>query len=160
MTEPSIDELKEYLKINKHRLDEELEEQPMLLFQISEAYVAAAAQRDALKEELATVDAKLDHEGRIDLDRKLDKVTEAMVKNYVQTNKKHEAATMAYFAAKQQADLLSALKESFQSRGFMIRDLCSLYTANYYEQSSVKPTNDANRTTYSMARQKRDKAAK
>ena len=109
-----IDELREYLKIDKNRLDEELEEQPMLLFKISEAYVQAAAERDMLKEALATTDAKLDKKAREVLGRSEEKVTEAMVKNYVQTGKDHETATRAYLEAKQQAELLSALKDAFQ----------------------------------------------
>ena len=152
-----IAELKQYLKINKHRLDEELEEQPMLLFQISEAFVQASAERDMLKEQLATIDATLDGKARAKLERTLDKVTEAMVKNAVQTSGDHEAASAAYLKAKNQADLLAALKEAFHSRGYMIRDLCTLYAANYYEQGSAKPTNTTNRATYSMGRQKRER---
>lgn len=155
MTE--IDELRNYLKIDKHKLDEELEEQPMLLFQISEAYVQAAAERDMLKEALATTDAKLDKKAREYLDKREEKVTEAMVKNFVLTDKEHEKATQAYFDAKNQADLLFALKEAFQSRGYFLRDLATLYTANYYEQGVAKPTNATNRATYSMGRQKRER---
>ena len=152
-----IAELKQYLRINKHRLDEELEEQPVLLFQISEAFVQASAERDMLKEQLATIDATLDGKARTKLERTQDKVTEAMVKNSVQTSHEHEAASVAYLKAKNQADLLAALKEAFHSRGYMIRDLCTLYAANYYEQGSAKPTNDTNRATYSMGRQKRER---
>ena len=152
-----IAELKRYLKIDKHRLDEELEEQPMLLFQISEAFVQASAERDTLKERLATMDAILDGTVRMKLERTQDKVTEAMVKTSIQTDPKHEAASAAYLKAKNQADLLAVLKEAFHSRGYMIRDLCTLYAANYYEQGSAKPTNDTNRATYSMGRQKRER---
>jgi hypothetical protein len=152
-----IEELRQYLKIDKHRLDEELEEQPMLLFQISEAYVQAGAERDMLKEQLATIDAKADAKARTKLDRISEKVTEAMVKNAVQTSTEHETASAAYLKAKEQADLLFALKEAFQSRGYFLRDLASLYAANYYEQGSAKPTNNTNRATYSMGRQKRER---
>ena len=152
-----IAELKQYLRINKHRLDEELEEQPMLLFQISEAFVQASAERDMLKEQLATIDATLDGKARTKLERTQDKVTEAMVKNSVQTSADHEAASAAYLKAKNQADLLAALKEAFHSRGYMIRDHCTLYAANYYEQGSAKPTSNTNRATYSMGRQKRER---
>jgi hypothetical protein len=152
-----IEELRQYLKIDKHRLDEELEEQPMLLFQISEAFVQAAAERDMLKESLATKDAQLGKKAREQLGKREKKVTESMVEGYVLTDSTHDAAVKAYLDAKGQADLLFALKEAFQSRGYMIRDLCSLYTANYYEQGSAKPTNNTNRATYSMGRQKRER---
>jgi len=157
VTDSEIEEFRQWLKIDKHRLDEELEEQPMLLFQISESYVLATATKDSAKEYLATADAKLDKKAREYFDKREEKVTEAMVKNYVQTDKDHEKATQAYFDAKGRADLLAALKEAFQSRGYMIRDLCTLYAANYYEQGSAKPTNNTNRATYSMGRQKRER---
>ena len=146
------DEFRQYLKIDKHALDQELEEQPMLLFQISEAYVQAAAERDMLKEQLATADAKLDNKIRMDYGDT--KYTEAMVKNSIQTDKKHDAAMLKYLDAKKQADLLLALKEAFQSRGYMIRDLCSLYNANYFEEASVRGTGETNRATYSKGRQR------
>lgn len=157
MMTTEIDELRRYLKIDKNRLDEELEEQPMLLFKISEAYTEAAAERDAAKEMLTTTDANLDKKGRVELDRAEEKVTEPMVKTYVQTHKDHAAATAVYLKAKHRANQLESLKESFQSRGYMIRDLCTLYAANYYERDSARPTNAGNRTTYSMARQKRER---
>ena len=147
-----IDEFRSYLKIDKHALDQELEEQPMLLFQISEAFVKAAAERDMLKEQLATVDANLDHAAREDYADK--KYTEAMIKNEVQTNKKHDLAMLKFLKAKEQADLLFALKESFQSRGYMIRDLCSLYNANYFEEASAKGTPGTDRATYKAGRER------
>jgi hypothetical protein len=147
-----VAEFRAYLKIDKHALDQELEEQPMLLFQISEAFVQAAAERDMLKEQLATVDAKLDNKIRMDYGDS--KYTEAMIKTEVQSNKTHEIATLKYLDAKKQADLLLALKEAFVSRGFMIRDLCGLYNANYFEEASVRGTGETNRATYSKGRQR------
>jgi hypothetical protein len=147
-----IAELKQYLRIDKHKLDEELEEQPMLLFQISEAFVQASAERDMLKEQLATIDANLDAAIRNDFGDK--KYTEAMVKIEVQTNKKHDQAMLKFLDAKKQADLLLALKEAFVSRGFMIRDLCGLYNANYFEEASVRGTGETDRATYNTGRQR------
>jgi hypothetical protein len=146
------DEYRQYLKINKHALDQELEEQPMLLFQISEAFVQAAAERDMLKEQLATTDAKLDAETRNDLGDQ--KYTEAMVKNAVQTDKRHDGAMLRYLKAKEQTELLFALKEAFQTRSYMIRDLCSLYNANYFEEASVRGTGQTDRATYKTGRER------
>jgi len=151
-----VDELRSYLKIDKHALDQELEEQPMLLFQISEAFVQAAAERDMLKEQLATTDANLDHAAREDYGDQ--KYTEAMIKNEVQTNKKHDQGMLKFLKAKEQADLLFALKEAFQARGYMLRDLCSLYTANYFEESSARGTAGTDRATYKAGRERMARA--
>jgi hypothetical protein len=151
---PDIEEFKRYLKIDKHALDQELEEQPMLFFQISEAFVQAGAERDMLKEQLATVDAKLDNAARDTYNKAEEKYTEAMIKNHVQTDKKHVGAFKLWLEAKKQADLLQVLKEAFQSRGYMIRDLCSLYSDNYFSEASVKGTPKTDRTSYSVGRQR------
>ena len=122
----------------------------MLLFQISEAFVQAAAERDMLKEQLATTDAKLDGDIRSDLGDI--KFTEAVVKNQVQMHKKHDQAMLKYLDAKRQADLLFHLKEAFQTRSYMIRDLCSLYNANYFEEALAKGTGSTDRATYKAGR--------
>lgn len=155
MAEIDIDELRGYLAIDKHQLDQELEEHPVLLFKISEAYVQAAAHRDMLKEKLATVDAELFDKHRRKPVKDKERVTDTTIKTSVQADKDHEKASNAYLTAKNKADMLLALKEAFQSRGFMIRDLCSLFTSNYYESESVRPTGNTTRTTYISKREKR-----
>ena len=147
-----LEEYRRYLRIDKHALDQELVEQPSLLFQISEAFVQAAAERDMLKELLATTDAKLDADVRSQ--HADEKYTEAMVKNQVQTNKKHDQAMLKFLDAKKQAELLFALKEAFQTRSYMIRDLCSLYNANYFEEASAKGTGSTDHATYKAGRQR------
>ena len=132
-----IEQLKARLAINKGGLDDEVSQQPTLYFEVSEAYVEAAAVRDACKEELTSIDASLDGEVRAALARSEDKVTEAMVKNSVQSHEKHQAAFDTYMEAKTKADLLAALKEAFGQRGYMLRDLAQLFMASYYEQSSM-----------------------
>jgi hypothetical protein len=132
-----IDEFKALLAINKATLDDEVSKQPMLYFEVSEAYVDAAAVRDACKEELTSIDATLDGEVRLALGRKEEKVTEAMVKNAVQTHQKHQDAFDTYMSAKNKADLLAALKDAFSQRSYMLRDLIQLYMTSYYEKTSM-----------------------
>jgi len=132
-----IKELKSLLVIDKAKLDDEVSRQPMLLFEVSEAYVQAAAERDACKEELTSIDANLDGDVRAKLSRSEDKVTEAMVKNAVQTHQKHQDAFDTYLTSKTKADELQALKEAFLQRGYMLRDLAQLFLASYYENTSV-----------------------
>src|ERR1700685_1251160 len=103
MTDFDIAEFREYLKTDKHALDQELQEQPMLMFKVSEAFAHAASERDMLKEHVATADAKLDSEARRLFDKREEKYTEAMIKNAVQVDKKHEKATEEYFNAKEHA---------------------------------------------------------
>lgn len=158
----SLADLKEQLAIDKSVLDDEVIRQPVLFYTISEMLTEALAERDAAKEELSAVDADIDSRGRKALNKNGEKVTEQMVKNYVQTSLEHEQAFDDYLDAKTKADKLLALKEAFQQRSYMLRDLVSLYSANYYETSSMKPTHAqeashyaANRTRLANARANR-----
>jgi hypothetical protein len=164
---PSLTDLQAQLAIDKSVLDDEVIRQPVLFYTISEMLTEAIAERDAAKEELGMMDADLDNEGRRLLTKTGEKVartTEAMFKNYVQTHRDHEIAFKTWLTAKTKADKLLALKEAFQQRSYMLRDLVSLYSANYYEDASIKPTKAqeasqyaANRSRMSIARAARDK---
>lgn len=160
----SLAELQQQLAIDKSVLDDEVIRQPVLFYTISEQLTDAIAERDAAKEELAAVDADLDGAWRRKLAKIHNKVTETMVSNHVITSAEHEKAFEAYLKAKTKADKLLALKEAFQQRSYMLRDLVSLYSANYYEESSLKPSKAqdashyaANRARMSNERAKRGK---
>lgn len=148
-----LDEFRRYLKIDKHALDDDIVQQPMLFYEVSEAYVVAAAERDGFKEALARVDAGLDAEIREELEKSDTKATEAMVKNQIQCHQDHEKAYKLYAKAKEQADLLAVMKDSFQQRGYMLRDLCQLYVANYFEESSVRGTSNTDAAVYKRRRE-------
>lgn len=157
-------ELQQHLAIDKAVLDDEVIRQPMLFYTISEALTDAFALRDGAKEELASVDAEMDSVWRKKLSKTDARVTEKLVQNCVQCSSEHEKAFEAYLQAKTYADKLLALKEAFQQRSYMLRDLVSLYSANYYEVSSIKPTQateashyNANRARMSNARAARGK---
>lgn len=145
-----IEEFRKTLELDKHSLDEELVQQPSLYFRISEAYVELAAIRDTKKEALETVDAKLDAGFRISND----KLTEPKIKNMIQAHTDHQEAFIAYNEAKKAADLMAGLKEAFHIRGYMLRDLVSLYSTGYYQADSVKDTASTRELTYNSTREK------
>jgi hypothetical protein len=145
----TIEELKGYLAIDKHALDDELVQQPQLFFTIAEACERAAQRRDDLKEELSTIDATLDAKFR-----KEEKVTDAAVKNKIVAHKEHIEASEAYLEAKHEANMLTVLKESMQTRGYMLRDLVQLYHSSYFERNSVKDTGQTDAYVYQQRRQR------
>jgi hypothetical protein len=165
MSSPTLAELQQQLAIDKSVLDDEVIRQPVLFYSISEQLTDAIADRDYAKEVLGAIDAELYGVWRRKLakDTKL-RVTEKMVENAVLTDPKHEKAFSEFLDAKTKADKYQALKEAFQQRSYMLRDLVSLYSANYYEVSSLKPTQaqeashySANRVRMSNARAARGK---
>lgn len=146
--------LKERLRIDKSQLDREVSEQPVLFFDAAEAYEEAVAERDTLKEQLASIDAELDGVVRAKLEKRHDKFTEAMVKNGIQLDPKHEKAFQAYLDAKTRAGKLESMKEAFKQRNFMVRELASLYVASYFEQSSIQGTNSTDKVVYEEQRKR------
>lgn len=132
-----IEELKPYLKINRHALDEEFEGQPSLFHKIGEAHANAVARRDYLKEQIDKVDADLYKKYRKKIEKSGDRATDTAIKMAISLDPRHQKAFNRYLNAKWKSDRILALKESFHSRSYMLRDLAGLYVANYFERTSV-----------------------
>ncbi len=144
-----IDDLKQYLQVDKHALDEELVRQPSLFYRISELYVEAVAVRDSQKEKLAVIDAEIEQEIR----RKLgNKCTEGKVKGILLLDEDHHQAAEMYLDAKRKADQLQALKEAFHMRGYMLRDLAQLFISNYFTSDAMRTTPSTDEAVYKQRR--------
>lgn len=138
------------LAIDKHALDEEIVRQPQLFSEISEQAVMSAAERDAAKENLKVVDAALWIDWRTKL--KDGKVTEKLLDHHVVTDPDHEKAFNTWLDAKTKADNAENLKDAFQQRSSMLRDLVSLYTSNYYQEASMRPSAASEASHYAANR--------
>ena len=88
---------------------------------------------------------------------------EAIEKNRrAQTGRKHSARTRMQMSRAQKGKVFSDLHRARMcdaqrkrfARERQERDLCSLYTANYYEEGSVKATPGTDRATYNKGRQR------
>lgn len=145
-----IAEFRRYLKIDKLALDDEVVQQPSLFYEVSSAQADAGAERDARKEELATIDADLD----IRIRHFVEKATEGSIRNQIQAHQEHQTAFAEYLTAKERADKLTALKEAFQQRSYMLRDLVTLHNANYFEETSVRATASQDKAVYTRQRAK------
>ena len=147
-----MEDLRPRLQLDKHALDDELIQQASMLHSVSEAYEEAMAERDDLKEKLATVDAELDQSIRDDAEEHNEKLTEGTIKAKIQADVEHKKAYFLFASAKLKAGKLQALKDAFKERGYMLRELCSLYLSNYFEHNSVKPTQITENASYKRAR--------
>jgi hypothetical protein len=145
-------EFKKCLKIDKLALDDEVMQQASLLYEVSEALVEAIAKRDALKDNLAKLEAEIDQDLRTGFEESEIKYTEPKIKSLVLIDTARTKANTELLAAKTQADRLTALKEAFHQRGYMLRDLCSLYQANYFESSASRPNNQMSDAVYNQRR--------
>ena len=146
----NVDEFREYLKIDKLGLDINLSQQPSLLFAVSEACEQALALRDKLKDDIGICEANLDLTYR----QTMTNYTEGKIKSLVLTDKARRSAITAYNNQRAKAGQLLALKDAFKERGYMLREMCSLYVSNYFERNSSRPTVDTDTVAYNQRKAK------
>lgn len=153
-------DLRDCLVIDKASLDDELVQQSELYFNVGEAYIDAVDKRDALKEDLGVIEAELDNYIRDKAEAREEKITNDAVKARVKMHPKRVRAYKDFATAKRKADLLGVLKESFIQRASMLKHLCEIYVANYFEQNSVRGTDRQDTAVYIQRRHKINQARK
>jgi hypothetical protein len=120
-------------------IDQDVARQPSLQAEIGEQLALAESQRDALKEDLATIDAEIYGEIMEADPKKAD----AKIKALVLQDTRHTQAFDRYLAAKLEAAKWEALYEAFKQRGFMLSRMVDLFLANHSTPSSVtRPISD------------------
>ncbi|MDK1290126.1 hypothetical protein [Pseudoalteromonas umbrosa] len=134
----SIDTFRASLEVDKHRLDDMLMQQPMLQQRISEMAAEVASMRDSAKERLARVDAQVAKRLRKQLLIEEGKSSEARIDREVPLTQEHKEAFYIYNELCTLTAQWEALKDSFRNRAFIIRDLVSLYTANFFTDTSFR----------------------
>jgi len=119
-------------------------------------YEQAVAEKDALEEELASVDAELDgiHRKTLNENKGKERLTEAVVHNAVQLDNDHKEAFDRYLAAKTKVGVLGALKDAFKQRGYMLRDLASLIVSANFEQTSIQGNAQTDEVVYRAQRER------
>jgi hypothetical protein len=130
--EEDITEFVDYLKIDRDSLDEDLIQQPMLFYRVSQQLALANARRDKLKREMELLEAETRMSVREDLARHEEKVTEKQVTEMVNADGDLVALEKRYGTARFQAEQWGAMKESFSQRGYALKELVSLYLGNYF----------------------------
>ena len=125
-----------YLNIDKDNLTEAMAAQADLFFRVGEEYAIAISEREEAKERVAIIDAELGQDSRLKKGKvgkaKEERLTESAIKDLIQINPKHLQAFEAYTATKKRAERFTALRDAFQERGRMLRDLGQLYAAGYF----------------------------
>jgi hypothetical protein len=132
-------DLRAELFIDKNALDDELVEQPQLFMEVSALLAKAISRRDLAREEQKQIDARLDPEIRSRLgEEKEGRITNAMIEAELEAHPDHIAAREAYKKASAEVAKLEGLQEAFRQRSFMLRELVSLYVANYYDNAPAQ----------------------
>jgi hypothetical protein len=150
-TEPTeAAELEAALRIDKTNLDEELIQHPEVFYRVADKVAYLVSQRDAAKQDLAEVEARVDAQIRHDLEVRGEKVTERMVDSEKVLHQQVIKAKKTLHALNDQLGQWQALKEAYQQRGYVLKDLVQLYISNYFG-SDVSSSAGQKRTTDAQA---------
>ena len=127
-----LNEYREYLKIDRTDLESALLQQADLWFRVAEEHAKAVSIRDQAYENIKQTDAKLNKEIRSEYEAEGVRVTESAINAAVLTHPEHVEAVETYLEAKQRADKLAALKDSFQQRSYMLRELTQMFLHGHF----------------------------
>lgn len=136
--EPSIDRLRAGLRIDRDDLDSEIATQADSYFRVAEACALAASRRDEAKADMEEESARAANRVRLEAASHDEKITEAQIKEQTSKDKNYLTYVQAFLKAKSEADLWVAMRESFDMRGKMLRELAQLHIAGYYQITAVK----------------------
>jgi hypothetical protein len=129
-------ELRAGLLIDRNSLDEDMVRQPVLFQDVSERYVMAQSEAIGAKEKLAGVDATLAHTLRTKWNNSGEKYTETKLGDTVQSEPKHIVAYDYWSHLARRAAYLGALKESYDQRSKMLRELGQLFVVGYFSRAT------------------------
>lgn len=162
--EDSLTELEAGLRIDKNGLDEALEQQPELYYRVSKKLVEETSQRDALKQEFEELEAETDEKVRMQFERDKVKATETEVKMVSRLDPKIKGLKQDMLRANRRVADLQALEKSFSQRSYAMKELVSLYVANYYgdhvgggRQYADMKNQDAEEVRRKQAEQRRER---
>lgn len=131
-----IADLEGSLKIDQHALDEALIQQPDLFYRVSKELTLAVSRRDLAKQELEELIAELGNDVRVTAVRNEEKVTEGGIKEKVTMDNSVKRAEREMLSHSRIVGQLTALKDAYVQRSYMLKDLAGLYVANYYTDSA------------------------
>lgn len=142
------------LKIDTDALDQALSEHPFCLQEVGEKYNHYTSLRDEAKEEMERKASQLALDIR-ERQGKGERITNDEVNARVSLEPSYLRAYAKYFELSKETALWLTLRESFLSRGYMLRELCGLFATQYWtKNSSVSPAADSRRVEHMRSKQK------
>jgi hypothetical protein len=130
-----IEEARKYLAIDRDDLDSCLEQQPELYHSVALSYEQAVSARDLAKLELEEAQAEIGAEMRTRASDNKERLTEGALDQYVTTHPRVQKLERALLKAKGSTGEWSALKEAFQQRSFMLREIVARGISQYHDLS-------------------------
>ena len=138
--EDLISVLRSRVKPDRHELDTELTDQPELFYHASEGHSQASHRRLVIDNERRSIEARAAEQIRSDAERSGTKLTETRIPQLVANIEEVIRVKEDLFEADRKVSEWLSLKEAFQQKGYMLRELANLYSSNYYQRNSTSHT--------------------
>ena len=135
-----LKQLEAKLQINEHSLDVALREHPDLFYKVASELVSAISYRDAAKQAIIEMEAKIAMELRDEAAKNDEKITDKTVEASVRNDGRFKAANENYLEEHHKAAKWAALKEAYESRSYALSKLVDLYISNYYSSNEGSKT--------------------
>lgn len=133
MNELTIEEAKDYLHIDRNKLDDEIEKQNEIYLMVAENHIEAINKRDSIKHKMDTEWSK------IFVDVKSDgKPSDTLAKSIVESDPIYVNLYDEYLEAKKDADTWYAMRDAWEKRASMLKELCGLYISGYFGNFEMK----------------------
>lgn len=149
----TLNDYRNMLRINRHRLDDELEIQAEVMDRISQEVNKLNSQMLSAKEELLRVEARLMTEIAEDAPSKM---TVAQIEAAVRRHKDRRDAWIKYDTARYSFDEWEALRDAWKQRGFSIKTLADLYTSHYFTISDHQARDRSDRDQDRISRHQKE----
>lgn len=128
----TLEEAKDYLKIQRNTLDVECERLPVIFWEVSKQYTEAADIRDTLKHEADKL------WGKLYVSYKQTKVSDKTAESMADAADEYTTLYKDYLSMKKIADDWNSMKEAYEKKTVMLRELCGLLASGYYTGITVK----------------------
>lgn len=139
-----LDTYQETLVIDKNDLDTALVEQANVFHRVGVAYADCMSGKDFSRNQLEKTKAEIDRFTREDAVRESQRLTEAQIAHKIVEDDNYQAAYSNYLYWKSLAEKWLSLRESYNARAYVLRDLVQLFGMSYFERSTlITETNDA-----------------
>jgi hypothetical protein len=149
------------IKLDRNALDVAAEEQAQIFLEVAQQHVLACSRRDEAKDDIARIDASLARDFRAQCEEQKIRATEALISDHVLQHQSHISAAATLRLHRIEADQWGALREAFDQRMRMIKELVGLYASGYYsEGGTIGPRNAIRDAIAENARQKLDEGRK
>lgn len=132
-----------YVSIDEHALEDCLTQQSISYYEVSKRLALESSKRDAAKNYLREVEARVDVELRDDARKTATKCTETELASRRQIHEDVTEANRALTRFQYRVRCLEALDKAFSQRAYVIRDLCQLWIASYYGEHGGESTDRA-----------------